>query len=109
MAEILQNLVLTHHSGDLNVDRRATCDAVLTALRPPPGGTSVTILAFETASSNESNAFPNDHPIVANWFEDASPGLSGRSMRSPRTSMSCGTGRTRGQSAAFAWRPDAGG
>src|SRR5260221_332529 len=74
-AEVRPTLVLTHHSGDLNVDHRVTCNAVLTAFRPLPDEDPVTLLAFETASSTEWNAYPNGQPFVPNWFEDASPGL----------------------------------
>jgi len=69
------DLVLTHHSGDMNVDHRVTCNAVLTAFRPVPKTRRVTILAFETLSSTEWNVYSNGPSFVPNWFEDASPGL----------------------------------
>jgi LmbE family N-acetylglucosaminyl deacetylase/RimJ/RimL family protein N-acetyltransferase len=74
-SEIQPDLVLTHHSGDMNIDHRVTCNAVLTAFRPVSGERRVTLLAFETLSSTEWNPPPNGMPFVPNWFEDASPGL----------------------------------
>lgn len=73
--QIQPDLVLTHHSGDMNIDHRVLCNAVLTAFRPVSGEPRVTILAFETLSSTEWNPPPNGAPFVPNWFEDASPGL----------------------------------
>jgi LmbE family N-acetylglucosaminyl deacetylase/RimJ/RimL family protein N-acetyltransferase len=74
-SEIQPDVVLTHHSGDMNIDHRVTCNAVLTAFRPVSGERGVTLLAFETLSSTEWNPPPNGTPFVPNWFEDASPGL----------------------------------
>lgn len=45
--------VLTHHSGDLNVDHRCVHEAVMTACRPQPGHPVRNILCFEVASSTE--------------------------------------------------------
>ena len=45
--------IFTHHHGDLNIDHRLTCEAVLTATRPIKGGTVNSIYAFETPSSTE--------------------------------------------------------
>ena len=73
--ELQPDLVLTHHPGDMNVDHRVTCNAVLTAFRPVKGEPRVTVLAFETLSSTEWNPHPNGTPFVPNWFEDATPGL----------------------------------
>jgi LmbE family N-acetylglucosaminyl deacetylase len=47
------DLVLTHFAGDLNVDHRLTCQAVLTACRPLPGAPAREILSFEVPSSTE--------------------------------------------------------
>lgn len=46
-------VVYTHHGGDLNIDHRLTCEAVLTACRPLPGETVERILSFEVLSSTE--------------------------------------------------------
>ena len=47
--------IFTHHHGDLNVDHRLTCEAVLTACRPVGDYTIKRILTFETPSSTEWN------------------------------------------------------
>ena len=75
LGEVDPELVMTHHAGDMNVDHRVTCNAVLTAMRPVPGARPATILAFETLSSTEWNVPSNGAPFQPNWFEDASPGL----------------------------------
>ncbi|NBB90655.1 MAG: PIG-L family deacetylase [Spirochaetes bacterium] len=48
---VLPRLVLTHHSGDLNVDHEVAARAVLTACRPIPESTVREILAFEVLSA----------------------------------------------------------
>jgi N-acetylglucosamine malate deacetylase 1 len=73
--DVRPELVLTHHSGDLNVDHRVTAGAVLTAFRPLPGASPVTLLGFETLSSTEWNVPSAGAPFAPNWFWDASPGL----------------------------------
>ncbi len=45
--------VFTHHHGDLNIDHRRTCEAVLTACRPVGDYCVKRIYAFETPSSTE--------------------------------------------------------
>lgn len=52
------NRVYTHHYGDLNVDHRITCEAVITACRPVPGATVREILTFEVTSSTEWRSMP---------------------------------------------------
>ena len=47
------HVVLTHHHGDLNIDHRICCQAVLTACRPLPGSPVCELLCFETPSSTE--------------------------------------------------------
>lgn len=51
--DLRPELVLTHHAGDLNVDHRLCCQAVLTAFRPLPGQSVRAIHGFEVASSTE--------------------------------------------------------
>lgn len=46
-------IVYTHHGGDLNIDHRIACEAVVTACRPLPGAATRAIYAFETVSSTE--------------------------------------------------------
>lgn len=45
--------VITHHSGDLNVDHQRVHQAVVTACRPQPGHCVRRLLFFEIASSTE--------------------------------------------------------
>jgi LmbE family N-acetylglucosaminyl deacetylase len=47
------DIVFTHHFGDLNIDHQRTFDAVMTAFRPLPEESKVSILTFETPSSTE--------------------------------------------------------
>ncbi len=47
--------IFTHHQGDLNIDHRLTCEAVLTACRPVGDYCVKRIYAFETPSSTEWN------------------------------------------------------
>ena len=53
VAELRPDTILTHHPGDLNIDHRRTCQAVLTACRPQPGFSVRTLWSFEVASSTE--------------------------------------------------------
>ena len=61
--------IYTHHHGDLNIDHRATHQAVLTACRPLPGSSVQEILAFEVMSSTEW-ANPGFAPFTPNAFVD---------------------------------------
>lgn len=47
--------IFTHHHGDLNIDHRRTCEAVMTVCRPVGDYSVKKILAFETPSSTEWN------------------------------------------------------
>jgi LmbE family N-acetylglucosaminyl deacetylase len=47
------DVVLTHHSGDLNVDHELTHRSVLTATRPVSGQTVTDLYTFETVSATE--------------------------------------------------------
>jgi LmbE family N-acetylglucosaminyl deacetylase len=47
------SLVYTHHGGDLNIDHRLACQAVLTAFRPQPGEVCGEIYSFEVNSATE--------------------------------------------------------
>lgn len=53
VADVSPEIVYTHHAGDLNVDHRIACEAVMTACRPLPGASVRSIYAFETVSSTE--------------------------------------------------------
>lgn len=61
--------VFTHHHGDLNIDHRITCEAVLTACRPVGVYDVKRILAFETPSSSEWN-FNHSEPFNPNVYFD---------------------------------------
>lgn len=47
--------IFTHHHGDLNIDHRIVCEAVLTACRPVGNYFVERIYSYETASSTEWN------------------------------------------------------
>ncbi len=68
--------VFTSHAGDLNVDHRLTCQAVLTAFRPQPGETFAQVSSFEINSSTEWSApslyppfLPDTHVDVTDQLE----------------------------------------
>lgn len=67
--------IFTHHHGDLNIDHRITCEAVLTACRPVTDCCVKQIYAFETLSSTEwdfnySKPFtPNEYWNIAETFD----------------------------------------
>ncbi len=66
------NIVVTHHSGDLNVDHRIIHEAVVTACRPQPGSVVKCLMAFEVASSTEWQSPGSAPTFQCNWFEDIS-------------------------------------
>ena len=51
----IPDIIFTHHIGDLNVDHRRVCEAVLTACRPVGDYCVKRIYSFETPSSTEWN------------------------------------------------------
>jgi N-acetylglucosamine malate deacetylase 1 len=65
-------VVVTHHSGDLNVDHIIIHKAVITACRPQPGAIVKQILSFEVPSATEWQSPTINNPFVPNWFEDIS-------------------------------------
>lgn len=65
------NTIFTHHHGDLNIDRRITCEAVLTACRPVGKYNVQNIYAFETPSSTEWN-YSYLEPFKTNVYIDVS-------------------------------------
>jgi len=71
--EISPSLVYTHHGGDLNVDHRAVCQAVLTACRPQPLEEVREIRAFEVASSTEWNSPVGGAQFAPNLFVGIGP------------------------------------
>jgi LmbE family N-acetylglucosaminyl deacetylase len=70
--EVNPQLIYTHHGGDLNVDHRITCQAVLTAFRPQPDEDFSEIRAFETNSSTEWSASVIMPPFIPDTFVDIS-------------------------------------
>ncbi len=69
--------IFTHHFGDLNIDHRRTCEAVLTACRPTGEYTVKRILAFETPSSTEWN-YTYSNPFVPNVYFDVTDTLEAK-------------------------------
>lgn len=69
------DIVITHHSNDLNIDHRIVHKAVLTACRPQPGISVKKILCFEVPSSTEWQSPYTEPNFTPNWFEDISETL----------------------------------
>jgi LmbE family N-acetylglucosaminyl deacetylase len=65
-------VVLTHHSCDLNIDHKIIHQAVLTACRPQPGHPVNRILSFEVQSATGWQSPTADQAFLPNWFEDIS-------------------------------------
>jgi LmbE family N-acetylglucosaminyl deacetylase len=61
-------IIFTHHGGDTNIDHRQTFNAVITATRPMSHERVHTILAFETPSSTEWQAFNHAPYFAPNAF-----------------------------------------
>ncbi|HBQ38308.1 MAG TPA: GlcNAc-PI de-N-acetylase [Candidatus Omnitrophica bacterium] len=70
--QVTPRIVYTHHTEDLNVDHRLTCEAVLTACRPLAGETVKEILSFEVLSSTEWAPPRADRAFIPNVFLDIS-------------------------------------
>jgi len=68
-------VIVTHHSGDLNIDHQITHEAVIVACRPQPLHPVKRILSFEVPSSTEWQSTTFGHAFVPNWFEDISETL----------------------------------
>ncbi len=76
VADLVPEVIYSHHGGDLNIDHVAVHRAVLTATRPMPGQPVREIYAFEVPSSTEwsfQRFEPNFRPDV---FVDISDTLS---------------------------------
>ena len=69
--------VFTHHHGDLNIDHRIVCEAVLTACRPVGNYTVERIYAFETPSSTEWN-YTYGEPFIPSVYFDVSETLEAK-------------------------------
>lgn len=69
--------IFTHHHGDLNIDHRITCEAVLTACRPVGRYSVKSIYTFETPSSSEWN-FNYSEPFTPNVYFDVTDTLEAK-------------------------------
>ena len=69
--------IFTHHHGDLNIDHRRTCEAVLTACRPIGDYCVKRIYAFETPSSTEWNYIYSE-PFTPNVYFDVTNTLEAK-------------------------------
>lgn len=69
--------IFTHHHGDLNIDHRRTCEAVLTACRPVGDYSVKRIYGFETPSSTEWN-YLNEEPFCPNVYFDVTDTLEAK-------------------------------
>lgn len=105
--------IFTHHHGDLNIDHRITCEAVLTACRPIGNYCVKRIYAFETPSSSEWN-YNYSEPFIPNVYFDVTDTLQAKlnGMACYRTESSlyphprsldslCSLGKTRGTNVGF--------
>lgn len=61
--------IFTHHHGDLNIDHRIVCEAVLTACRPVGKYCVEKIYTFETPSSSEWS-YTYSEPFSPNVYYD---------------------------------------
>ena len=68
-------VVVMHHSGDLNIDHQIVHQAVMAAIRPQPSHCVKRILSFEVPSATEWKSPTAGNPFVPNWFEDISDTL----------------------------------
>jgi len=70
--EFKPEIIFTHHGGDTNIDHRCTFNAVITATRPMSHEVVKTIIAFETPSSTEWQAFNHPDYFRPNFFMEVS-------------------------------------
>ena len=73
--KIKPEVVVTHHSADLNIDHQVIHEAVMAACRPQPGNPVKRILSFEVPSSTEWQSPTFGNSFIPNWFEDISDTL----------------------------------
>ncbi len=70
------SLVLTHHTGDVNIDHRVLHDAVIAACRPQPGYSVKNLLFFEVSSSTEWRPAASGMVFAPNYFYDVTDYLA---------------------------------
>lgn len=66
--EFKPDVILTHHSGDLNIDHQRTFQAVLTAARPLEDENAKGIITFETPSGTEWQAPSDPRAFSPNFY-----------------------------------------
>lgn len=71
LRELRPTIVYTHHHGDLNIDHKVACSAVMTACRPLPTSTIEEIYGFEVLSSTEWGV-PQQSYFKPNMYIDIS-------------------------------------
>lgn len=69
--------IFTHHHGDLNIDHRIVCEAVITACRPVGDYFVEKIYSFETPSSTEWN-YTYTEPFTPNVYVDVTDTLEAK-------------------------------
>lgn len=72
---VAPNIVYTNHCGDLNIDHRIACQAVLTAFRPQPSEIFTEIRCFEVNSSTEWGGLAGLEAFHPNTYVDIGPYL----------------------------------
>jgi len=75
ISKLNPNIIVTHHSNDLNVDHKIVNDAVFTACRPKVGNKVRKILSFEVPSSTEWASPSSAKFFAPNYFENISENL----------------------------------
>ena len=73
--KIKPELIITHHSADLNIDHQVIHEAVMAACRPQPGHSVRQLMSFEVPSSTEWQSPTFGNSFVPSWFEDISETL----------------------------------
>lgn len=68
---VMPDIIYTHHIGDLNIDHKITCEAVLIACRPVPSNKVLEIYGFEIVSSTEWQPDPQ-RTFIPNMFVNIS-------------------------------------
>lgn len=71
-AQVGPDIVYTHHGGDLNIDHRISCQAVLTAFRPQPREIYSEIRCFEVNSSTAWGGMAGLQPFLPDTYVDIS-------------------------------------
>jgi len=87
--QVQPDIVYTHHWGDLNIDHRLTCDAVLATFRPLPSEKARELWAFEVPSASGWSAPSASNAFVPNAFVDITATLDQKlvAMKSYRGEM----------------------